>query len=190
MKKVFLTLPTLLPFLLLSNVAWSQNTLLEGKNIQPPKNSVQSIPEDLSTVLSAQVDAIKKGLMLTTDQEKLWGPVEHALKTLTLHRKEALLRSKIRSDAHNRQSFVIHMQRTADSFKQSAYDLSELVNALQPLESTMDERQVRRLCLLINPFLGKKDWTCLKNSEKTVRSKEKQTKTRHGKSANTTDFNT
>ncbi len=168
MKKSFLIACFILP---LSTIAvWSQARASSGQ-MTPITQPTESLPEDISAVASAQIEAIKKGLLLTPDQEKLWGPVETALKTISFHRREAMHKKTEKAVSHD---FTEHMQHTATFLTEKAQDFSLLASSLQPFSSTLDEGQKRRLCLLVNPFLGRSDWKCLQSIKKNQASKNKE----------------
>ncbi len=173
MKKTLLIAFFIFP--LLSAAAWSQ----EGPSLHQNDRLLQhttgsSLPEDMIAVTSAQVEAIKKGLLLTPDQEKLWNPVEGALKAISFRRQETLRNKATRAAVSN--DFVEHMQHTATFLTEKAQDFSLLARTLQPFSLALDEKQKRRLCLLVNPFLGKRDWKCLQNVKKNHVVKNKVSK--------------
>ncbi len=122
----------------------------------------ENFPEDITAVASAQIGAIKKGLQLNTDQEKLWSPVEIALKTISFHRKEAMQKKAKKTVPKD---FMEHMQHTAIFLTEKAKDFSLLASSLEPFSSALDEGQKRRLCLFVNPFLGRSDWKCLQHKK-------------------------
>ena len=86
-------------------------------------------PEDRAAFLDARVAAVRAGLKLNADQEKLWPPVEAAVRDF----------AKLRID---------HLRERADNMATSAAALKKIADAADPLYKTLDDGQKRRLAVL------------------------------------------
>ncbi|MBA1154619.1 Spy/CpxP family protein refolding chaperone [Microvirga mediterraneensis] len=105
--------------------------------------------EDMSAFIDAHIAAMHAGLKLSADQEKLWPPVETALRNLaTLHvsHMQAMrqARGMMASDP------VGLLRAMADRMSQGADAMRKLTDAASPLYATLDEAQKRRLQVLMH----------------------------------------
>lgn len=105
-------------------------------------------PEDMSAFIDAHIAAIHAGLKLTADQEKLWPPVESAIRNLaTLHlghiQAMRQARGMVAGDP------VGLLRGMADHMSQGADAMRKLADAASPLYATLDEAQKRRLQVLV-----------------------------------------
>jgi len=106
-------------------------------------------PEDRSAMVDAQIAAIHAGLKLSADQEKLWPPLEDAMRTFAqvhLSHMQAMRQSRgMMTDD------PVGMLRTmADRMSQGAEAARKLADAAAPLYATLDEAQKRRLVVLVS----------------------------------------
>ena len=104
-------------------------------------------PEDMSAFVDAQIAAVHAGLKLSADQEKLWPPVETAIRNLaTLHLSHMqVMRQSQGAMAGDRVAMIRTM---AERMSQGADALRRLADAAAPLYATLDEGQKRRLQVL------------------------------------------
>jgi len=107
--------------------------------------------KDRAAFADAKIAAVKAGLQLTPDQEKLWPPVEAAVKDfvkLRIDRAEA--RMKARDDDRRPDDVdpVTRLRDRADTMAASAAALKKIADAADPLYKTLDEGQKRRLRVL------------------------------------------
>jgi hypothetical protein len=105
-------------------------------------------PEDMSAFMDAHIAALKAGLKLSAEQEKLWPPVESAIRNLAnLHitHMQAMrqTRGMMTSDP------VGLLRSMADHMSQGADAMRKLADAAAPLYATLDEGQKRRLQVLV-----------------------------------------
>ena len=101
-------------------------------------------PEDMSAFVDAQIAAVHAGLKLSADQEKLWPPVETAIRNLaTLHLSHMqVMRQSQGAMAGDRVAMIRTM---ADRMSHGADALRKLADAAAPLYATLDGGQKRRL---------------------------------------------
>ena len=88
-----------------------------------------------------QSGGLKQALRLSTEQEKLWAPMEEALANLREQRRAS--RSAMMASEDSDQ--VERLRRRAELTTQRADALKKLVNAVQPLWVTLSEEQKREL---------------------------------------------
>jgi hypothetical protein len=112
-------------------------------------------PEDRAALLDARIAAVHAGLKLTADQEKLWPPVESAVRDFAkLRMDRANARMKAREDAQNKDQEqtqddpVTRLRQRADDMAVTSTALKKIADAADPLYKTLDEGQKRRLAML------------------------------------------
>jgi LTXXQ motif family protein len=110
-------------------------------------------PEDRAAFTDARIAAVHAGLKLNGDQEKLWPPVESAVRDFATLRFE---RANARMDARRNESQeqqkaddpVARLRERADNMVSSAAALKKIADAADPLYKTLDDGQKRRLAIL------------------------------------------
>jgi hypothetical protein len=120
-------------------------------------------PEDRAAFADARIAAVHAGLKLTPDQEKLWPPVEAAVRDLVKIRLDrANARMKAREDDTQKQEDpVARLRERADNMAASAAALKKIADAADPLYKTLDDGQKRRLKMLTHMhrrFAGHENW--------------------------------
>ena len=111
---------------------------------------------DREAFADARIAALRAGLKLNADQERLWPPVEDALRALARQRREARSQRRERFMAMREglDTDIPSMLRfAADRQAASAEALRRLADASQPLYASLDEAQKRRLRVL-GRFMG------------------------------------
>ena len=109
--------------------------------------------EDRAALLDARIAAIHTGLKLNADQEKLWPPVEAAVRDfakLRIDRANARMemRKNDSADAQKADDPVARLRERADNMATSAAALKKIADAADPLYKTLDDGQKRRLAVL------------------------------------------
>ena len=122
-------------------------------------------PEDRAAFADARIAAVHAGLKLTPDQEKLWPPVEAAVRDLVkLRIDRANARMKAQDGAPDQQKPddpVTRLRERADNMSASAAVLKKIADAADPLYKTLDDGQKRRLTFLTHRggrFGGEGGW--------------------------------
>ena len=109
--------------------------------------------EDRAAFTDARIAAVHAGLKLNADQEKLWPPVENAVRdfaTLRLERANARMEAR-RNESLDEQKPadpVARLRERADNMASSAAALKKIADAADPLYKTLDDGQKRRLAIL------------------------------------------
>ena len=110
-------------------------------------------PEDRAAFTDARIAAVHAGLKLNADQEKLWPPVEGAVRDfakLRFERANARMEAR-QNDSQDQQKPndpVTRLRERADNMAASATALKKIADAADPLYKTLDDGQKRRLAIL------------------------------------------
>jgi hypothetical protein len=109
--------------------------------------------EDRAAFVDARIAAVHAGLKLNADQEKLWPPVEAAVRDfakLRIDRANARMemRKNDNADAQKADDPVARLRERANNMATSAAALKKIADAADPLYKTLDDGQKRRLAVL------------------------------------------
>lgn len=110
-------------------------------------------PEDRAAFADARIAAVHAGLKLNADQEKLWPPVEAAVRDFAkLRIDRANARMNARPDESQDQQKpadpVARLRERAEAMAMSAAAMKKIADAADPLYKTLDDGQKRRLAIL------------------------------------------
>jgi hypothetical protein len=106
-------------------------------------------PEDRAALTDARIAAVHAGLKLSPDQDKLWPPLETAVRDFAkLRIDRANARMNAKPDDRDQDDPVARLRERADNMGASAAALKKIADAADPLYKTLDEGQKRRLKLL------------------------------------------
>ena len=117
--------------------------------------TVGKVSANAATALTdARVDLTRSALQLTADQEKLWPPIEQAIRMRAKDRQARL--AEVANEFGDRSPIEIirdrnpveFMQRRADALAQRAADLKKLSEAWEPLYKTLTPEQKKRMAVL------------------------------------------
>jgi zinc resistance-associated protein len=112
----------------------------------------EASPSDKQAFLNARIAALKAVLALTPEQEKLWPPVETAIRDTV---KESAERAQKLRSGPEPTSAIDVLNIIADHEMSRAQALKKFVNALQPLVASLTPEQKRRIPAFIG--LGESD---------------------------------
>src|SRR6266481_8220455 len=121
-------------------------------------------PEDRAAFVDARIAAVHAGLKLTADQEKLWPPVEAAVRDfakLRMDRANARVNAppnqsqdqqkqdqqkqdQQKQDQQKDDDPVAHLRERAETMAASAAAMKKIADAADPLYKTLDDAQKRR----------------------------------------------
>jgi len=105
--------------------------------------------EDRAAFADARIAAVHAGLKLSADQEKLWPPVESAVRDLVkLRIDRANARMKASQDDSQPDDMVTRLRARAETMAATAAAMTKIADAADPLYKTLDEGQKRRLAIL------------------------------------------
>ena len=109
---------------------------------------------DVNSLTDLRITLIKSALQLTPDQEKLWPPIEDAIRSRAQDREQRLDSTVGLAEARRDRGIVESMRnrnpidfmhRRADNLTQRAEDLNKLADAWQPLYRTLTPEQKKRM---------------------------------------------
>jgi LTXXQ motif family protein len=114
---------------------------------------VRMSPEDRAAFTDARIAAVHAGLKLTPDQDKMWPPLEAAVRDfakLRMDRANARMMAKEDDGKDTQQADdpVGRLRSRADNMATTAAALKKIADAADPLYKTLDEGQKRRLKIL------------------------------------------
>jgi len=112
---------------------------------------VRMNPEDRAAFTDARIAAVKAGLKLTPDQEKLWPPVEAAVRDLAklrIDRANARMNAQQNDSQDAQKDPVARLRERADTMATTAAAMKKIADAADPLYKTLDDGQKRRLAIL------------------------------------------
>jgi len=130
--------------------AGASNAVAQDAAAPPPPVVDIYTDNDAQAVLDARLIALKTVIGLSPDQEKLWTPVDAAIRQAA---KNAMTRRIDREKATPAMDFLDVLERIGDAEASRAQDLKSVVAAARPLVKALTEEQRRR----IPAFLGMTD---------------------------------
>jgi hypothetical protein len=113
---------------------------------------------DIGAFQDARIAALKAGLQLNAEQEKLWPPVEAALKDISKNRlarieKSRAEREKLSTERETQTQITPpdptqRLRRASEFLGERSTELKRLADAVQPLYEKLDDAQKRRFAVL------------------------------------------
>ena len=107
--------------------------------------------EDREAFTDARIAALHAGLKLNTDQEKLWPPIETALRDMAKQREARREGMRERRELIEKDAPAA-LRGMADATVARGEALRKLADATAPLYATLDEGQKRRAMILARPM--------------------------------------
>jgi hypothetical protein len=105
--------------------------------------------EELKAATDMRIEVLKIALQLTPAQEKLWPPVEEAIRARAAARQQRLTAIAARLNDSREASPIELLQQRANALTQRGATLKKLADAWQPLIETLDTRQKLRARFLV-----------------------------------------
>jgi hypothetical protein len=121
---------------------------------------MRASPEDRAALTDARIAAVHAGLKLNADQEKLWPPVEAAVRDFAKMRIDRA-NARLNANAQDQQKAddpVARLRDRADNMAVTAVALKKIADAADPLYKTLDDGQKRRLAILTHMDRGFRGW--------------------------------
>ncbi|MCK0208074.1 Spy/CpxP family protein refolding chaperone [Starkeya koreensis] len=123
----------------------------ELRSSERPRPTPEQIAEFAGAMSDARIAALKAGLRLDAEQEKLWPALESALRESAQERidQRAERRAeKAERSKGERPDVVQRLQARADDLLEKGGSLKKLAEAAGPLYVSLDEGQKRRFAIL------------------------------------------
>ena len=139
-------------FLTASSVANAQSSQTSGTASPERLNAA-----DRSNLTDMRIDLVKAALQLTPDQEKLWPPVETAIRAKAEDRKARIAKiqetvgrraDESRVEIMRNRDPIAFLQRRSEALAQRSADVDKLADAWQPLYKTFSPEQRQRLAAI------------------------------------------
>jgi len=125
-----------------------------------PRPTPAQMAENAGAMSDARIAALKAGLRMTPDQEKLWPGVEAALQELSkerIDRRTERFEQKTAAKADKTPPNPIdHMRERAEAMIERGDTLKKLVAAADPLYQSLDEAQKHRFNRLFRDAQGER----------------------------------
>jgi LTXXQ motif family protein len=99
--------------------------------------------DEFNRLIDARIAAIEAGLKLTSDQEKLWTPVENAIRTSASERFSRFEQFSANRDQRQSMDFMQRLERRSTMMTEGAQRSATVTTALRPLWDTFSEDQKR-----------------------------------------------
>lgn len=120
-------------------------------------------PEDRAAFADARIAAVHAGLKLTAEQEKLWPPVEAAVREfakLRIDRANARMNASRDDSSQKPDDPVTRLRDHADNMATMAAAMKKIADAADPLYKMLDDSQKRRLSVLtrMDRWSGRGGW--------------------------------
>ena len=137
-------------FLTASSIANAQSA--QSSQTSPPATPASA--EDQKTLTDLRIDLVKAALQLTPAQEKLWPPVESAIRARAEDRKARVAKiqetvgrraDESRAEVLRNRDPIAFLQRRSEALAQRSADLDKLAEAWQPLYKTLSPEQRQRM---------------------------------------------
>lgn len=121
---------------------------------EPPRErpSAAEIAENAAAFSDARIAALKAGLRMNAEQEKLWPAVEQALRDLAqqrIDRRAERMEAFRERERGERPDLLGTMRERADTLTQRGDGLKKLVDAADPLYASLDGAQKHRFDILL-----------------------------------------
>jgi hypothetical protein len=105
-------------------------------------------PQDLAAMTDTRVELVKIALQMTPDQQKLWPPVEEAIRARSAMRQARVAKLAAAMNSGKEYTPIEILRARADGLVERGNALKKLVDAWQPLYDSLDARQKVRLRIL------------------------------------------
>jgi len=105
-------------------------------------------PQDLAALTDTRIELVKAALQMTPEQQKLWPPVEEAIRARASSRQARLAKLAAAMNSDKEYTPIEILRARADGLVERGTALKKLVDAWQPLYDSLDARQKVRLRIL------------------------------------------
>src|SRR5262249_46933152 len=106
-------------------------------------------PTDIKVLTDARIGIVKAVLQLTPEQEKLWPPVEEAIRARADTRYQRMTAIAQRRSQQGEVDPIALLRDRSDALAEKAAALKKLADAWAPLAQTLQPDQKQRLQLLV-----------------------------------------
>src|SRR5262245_15538726 len=130
--------------------------LVVGSSLTYAQDTSPAVPSqtDFKVLTDARIGIVKAALQLTPEQEKLWPPVEEAIRARAEARYNRMVAVGEKLSQQEDLNPVELMRGRADAMADRAANLKKLADAWEPLYQTLNPDQKGRMRLLMMHVLG------------------------------------
>lgn len=148
--KTFAILSVASALVLAGTVAYAQPAPAPAAPAGGGPRQEQMSRADFESLTDARIAGIQAGLKLTPDQQKLWPPVEKALRSISTTRAERMELLRARSASKERPDLMARLDRSATFSTKNGENLTALSTAMKPFWASLDDRQKKLLPVLMH----------------------------------------
>jgi len=105
--------------------------------------------EDRAAFLDARLAAVRAGLELNADQDKLWPPVEKAIRDAMAQMREAMQKMKAAAGEEAKPDPIAHLRAIAQRSAMISENLTKIADAAAPLYASLSDDQKWRLRVIL-----------------------------------------
>jgi hypothetical protein len=136
---------------------FTASSIANAQNSQTSSPAERLSTADRNNLTDMRIDLVKAALQLTPDQEKLWPPVESAIRARAEDRKARIAKiqetvgrraDESRIEVMRNRDPIAFLQRRSEALAQRSADLDKLAEAWQPLYNTLNQEQRQRMAAL------------------------------------------
>jgi hypothetical protein len=109
---------------------------------------------EIDALTDARVAALRAGLRLNADQQRLFPPVEQALRAIAADRAQRVEERRAQRAQPQRPDLLQRLERRAEITTQTGQRLTALAEAMKPFYASLDDSQKRLLPVLLRPVAG------------------------------------
>jgi len=120
----------------------------EPSSPMPTQQAPMPSPTDIKVLTDARIGIVKAVLQLTPEQEKLWPPVEEAIRARADTRYKRMVSITQRQSQQGEIDAVALLRERSDALAEKAAALKKLADAWAPLYQTLKPDQKQRMQLL------------------------------------------
>jgi LTXXQ motif family protein len=133
------------------------SSIANAQNAPSPAAPERLSAADRNNLTDMRIDLTKAALQLTPEQEKLWPPVENAIRARVEDRRARIAKvqetvgrraDESRIEVMRNRDPIAFLQRRSEALAQRSADLDKLAEAWQPLYKTLSSEQRQRMAAL------------------------------------------
>lgn len=114
--------------------------------------------DEFNRFVDARIAGIKAGLKLTADQERLWQPVEDAIRNRSSERFARFQEFHERRGERQSRDFMQELEQRSSMMGENAQRTNAIATALRPLWDSLSEEQKRVAPRLLRPAVSPMGW--------------------------------
>ena len=114
----------------------------------PSQQALMPSPTDIKVLTDARIGIVKAALQLTPEQEKLWPPVEEAIRARADARYQRIAAIAQRRSQQGEVDPIVLLRDRSDALAAKAAALKQLADAWAPLHQSLNPDQKQRMRLL------------------------------------------